>query len=121
MADSHGDASHHDFSWQGVRLRVPSEWELGRVDGDADSGYARLDDARMVRAEVEAVRSGGRLLCGLPWPTPITLTAPSEVGEALAAGDSVALRSPEGVVVAAVALCGVADHLVAPVVGEVEV
>jgi len=50
---SHGGASHHDFSWQGVRLRVPSEWELGRVDGDADSGYARLDDARMVRAEVE--------------------------------------------------------------------
>ncbi|HJP34178.1 MAG TPA: hypothetical protein QGF95_26825 [Candidatus Latescibacteria bacterium] len=48
MADS-----HHDFSWQGVRLRVPEEWELGRVDGDADSGYARLDDARMVRAEVE--------------------------------------------------------------------
>jgi hypothetical protein len=43
----------HDFSWQGIRLRVPSEWELGRVDGDAASGYARLDDARMVRAEVE--------------------------------------------------------------------
>lgn len=48
MADS-----HHDFGWQGIRLRVPSEWELGRVDGDESSGYARLDDARMVRAEVE--------------------------------------------------------------------
>lgn len=48
MADT-----HHDFSWQGVRLRVPDEWELGRVDGDASSGYARLDDARMVRAEIE--------------------------------------------------------------------
>lgn len=48
MADT-----HHDFSWQGVRLRVPDEWELGRVDGDASSGYARLDDSRMVRAEVE--------------------------------------------------------------------
>lgn len=47
------DDSHHDFGWQGVRLRVPSEWELGRVDGDMSSGYARLDDARMVRAEVE--------------------------------------------------------------------
>jgi len=45
--------SHHDFSWQGIRLRVPDDWELGRVDGDAKSGYARLDDARMVRAEVE--------------------------------------------------------------------
>ena len=47
------DDSHHDFGWQGIRLRVPSEWELGRVDGDMSSGYARLDDARMVRAEVE--------------------------------------------------------------------
>ncbi len=47
------DDAHHDFSWHGVRLRVPAEWELGRVDGDAKSGYARLDDARMVRAEVE--------------------------------------------------------------------
>ena len=41
------------FGWQGLRLRVPEDWELGRVDGDAASGYARLDDAAMVRAEVE--------------------------------------------------------------------
>ena len=47
------DDSHHDFGWQGIRLRVPSEWELGRGDGDMSSGYARLADARMVRAEVE--------------------------------------------------------------------
>lgn len=43
----------HDVSWQGVRLAVPADWELGRVDGDGSSGYARLDDANMVRAEVE--------------------------------------------------------------------
>ena len=43
----------YDFGWQGIRLRVPEEWEMGRVDGDAASGYARLDDTRMVRAEVE--------------------------------------------------------------------
>lgn len=43
----------YDFGWQGIRLRVPGEWELGKVDGDANSGYARLDDAEMVRAEVE--------------------------------------------------------------------
>lgn len=42
-----------DFGWQGIRLRVPEAWELGRVDGDARSGYARLDDVEMVRAEVE--------------------------------------------------------------------
>jgi hypothetical protein len=56
MSDGpHGAATdgRYDFGWHGVRLRVPEEWELGRVDGDAKSGYARLDDAQMVRAEVE--------------------------------------------------------------------
>ncbi len=43
----------YDFGWQGIRLCVPEEWELGKVDGDAASGYARLDDTRMVRAEIE--------------------------------------------------------------------
>lgn len=42
-----------DFGWQGIFLRVPDEWNLGKVDGDAKSGYARLDDAEIVRAEVE--------------------------------------------------------------------
>ena len=41
------------FGWQGLCLRVPEEWDLGRVDGDYGSGYARLDDAEMVRAEIE--------------------------------------------------------------------
>ena len=39
-----------DFGWQGVCLRVPDEWNLGKVDGDAKSGYARLDDSEIVRA-----------------------------------------------------------------------
>jgi len=42
-----------DFAWQGVRLRVPEVWNLGKVDGDRSSGYARLDDAEIVRLEVE--------------------------------------------------------------------
>ncbi|MBT3343931.1 MAG: hypothetical protein HN712_17510 [Gemmatimonadetes bacterium] len=42
-----------NFGWQGLRLRVPEEWNLGKVDGDAKSGYARLDDAEIVRAEIE--------------------------------------------------------------------
>ena len=42
-----------EFGWQGIRLRVPEEWNLGRVDGDRDSGYVRLDDAEIVRAEIE--------------------------------------------------------------------
>ena len=42
-----------DFSWQGIRLRVPEDWNLGKVEGDYKSGYARLDDAEIVRVEVE--------------------------------------------------------------------
>ena len=42
-----------DFGWQGVCLQVPEEWNLGKVDGTRKSGYARLDDAEIVRMEVE--------------------------------------------------------------------
>ena len=42
-----------DFGWQGIYLRVPEDWNLGRVSGDYNSGYARLDDAEIVRAEIE--------------------------------------------------------------------
>ena len=47
-----------EFGWQGIVLRVPEEWNLGRVDGTYKSGYARLDDAQIVRAEIEW-REGG--------------------------------------------------------------
>ena len=49
-----------DFGWQGLRLRVPSDWNLGRVDGDAEKGYARIDDAEIVRAEIEWRKLKGR-------------------------------------------------------------
>ncbi len=42
-----------DFGWQGISLNVPEDWNLGRVDGTYKSGYARLDDAQIVRAEIE--------------------------------------------------------------------
>ena len=42
-----------DFGWQGVRLRVPADWSLGKVDGNYKNGYVRLDDASIVRLEVE--------------------------------------------------------------------
>lgn len=54
-----------DFGWQGMRLRVPDDWNLGRLDGDYRTGYVRLDDAEIVRAEVEwregRSRDGSRL------------------------------------------------------------
>ncbi|MGY8825962.1 MAG: hypothetical protein ACKVJG_18835 [Candidatus Latescibacterota bacterium] len=49
-----------DFGWQGLRLRAPEDWNLGRVDGDFEKGYARLDDAEIVRAEIEWRQLKGR-------------------------------------------------------------
>ncbi len=49
-----------DFGWQGLRLSVPADWNLGRVDGDSEKGYARLDDAEIVRAEIEWRKLKGR-------------------------------------------------------------
>lgn len=42
-----------DFGWQGIRLRVPAEWSLGKVDGNQKNGYVRLDDTSVVRLELE--------------------------------------------------------------------
>lgn len=55
-----GAEDWEDFGWQGLRLRVPADWNLGRVDGDFDKGYARLDDAEIVRAEIEWRQLKGR-------------------------------------------------------------
>ncbi|OGG51368.1 MAG: hypothetical protein A3F84_08505 [Candidatus Handelsmanbacteria bacterium RIFCSPLOWO2_12_FULL_64_10] len=41
------------FGWQGFLLRVPAEWNPGRISGDFRSGSVRMDDAEVVRMEVE--------------------------------------------------------------------
>ena len=48
------------FGWQGLELDIPSDWNLGRVDGTFDKGYARLDDAEIVRVEIEWRKLRGR-------------------------------------------------------------
>lgn len=49
------------FGWHNLRFEVPEEWNLGKVTGDANSGYFRLDDAEIVRMEVEwRPMKGGR-------------------------------------------------------------
>jgi hypothetical protein len=48
-----GQVTWTEFGWQGIRLRVPDDWNLGRMEGDHRSGYVRLDDAEVVRAELE--------------------------------------------------------------------
>ena len=41
------------FGWQGFLARVPGEWNPGRISGDFKAGSVRLDDAEVVRKEVE--------------------------------------------------------------------
>ncbi len=40
------------FAWQGIRLKVPADWEMGAADGDARSGHCRLDDAEYARLDI---------------------------------------------------------------------
>jgi hypothetical protein len=53
MAEQQKQTDWSDFAWQGLCLSVPEDWNLGKVDGKYESGYARLDDAEIVRAEIE--------------------------------------------------------------------
>ena len=55
----------------------------------------------MTRAEADSVREVGRLPGGLPWPSPITLQCSAELAGQVSAGDRVALRDREGVMLAA--------------------
>ncbi len=53
MATPRGATQWSDFAWQGFSLQVPEAWNLGRMEGDRYSGYARLDDPEIVRVELE--------------------------------------------------------------------
>jgi sulfate adenylyltransferase len=53
------------------------------------------------RADYERVRDEMRLADGTLWPIPITLDVPDELAKSLAAGDMLALRDDEGVMLGA--------------------
>lgn len=53
MAASTERTNWRTFGWEGITLEVPQDWHLGKVTGDAKSGYARLDDSHMARIELE--------------------------------------------------------------------
>ncbi len=46
-------ASWLPFAWQGIQLMLPSEWNPGKITGEANNGGVRLDDAQIVRLELE--------------------------------------------------------------------
>jgi sulfate adenylyltransferase len=54
----------------------------------------------MTRADCDAVVNGLRLADGTLWPIPITLDVPEKVAETLEPGSHLALRDPEGVMLA---------------------
>lgn len=41
------------FAWQGIYLKVPTDWNPGKIVGDSKSGSVRLDDPQSVRLELE--------------------------------------------------------------------
>jgi sulfate adenylyltransferase len=55
----------------------------------------------MTRADYEPVVEGMRLADGTLWPIPITLDVPEKLAETLEPGSHLALRDPEGVMLAA--------------------
>jgi sulfate adenylyltransferase len=56
----------------------------------------------MITADYESVRDDMRLADGTLWPMPITLDVSEEFAETISEGDSIALRDPEGVMLAAI-------------------
>jgi len=65
-----------------------------------NGGFSPLEGF-MGRESYERVLDDMRLSDGTLWPMPITLDVPAELAGTLSAGDTLALRDPEGVMVAA--------------------
>lgn len=42
-----------DFGWAGIKLEIPSNWELSGLSGDEKKGYLRLDDETTPRLELK--------------------------------------------------------------------
>jgi sulfate adenylyltransferase len=64
-----------------------------------NGGFSPLEGF-MSRADYERVRDGMRLADGTLWPIPITLNVTSALAETLVSGKPLALRDPEGVLLA---------------------
>jgi sulfate adenylyltransferase len=88
------EASHTWLSWH-LTPRQLCDLEL-LLNG----GFSPLRGF-MTRADYESVCTGMRLADGALWPIPITLDIPEELAHRLTLGSMLALRDPEGVMLAA--------------------
>lgn len=49
------------LGWQGFRLRIPESWNPGKITGDFKAGSLRLDDAEVIRMDIEWREAQGSL------------------------------------------------------------
>ena len=71
-----------------------------------NGGFSPLEGF-MGRADYEGVRDHRRLADGTLWPIPITLDVSREVAEGVEPGEPLALRDPEGVLMAVLTVTGI--------------
>ena len=89
--------------------KLSTEWpshdlshrQLNDLELLGNGGFSPLTGF-MTKAEYDSVVAGMRLPDGTLWPMPITLDVSAEMAEGLSPSDSLALRDPEGVMVAAI-------------------
>lgn len=60
MSGNGGQRDFKRFGWQGIRLTVPSNWEMVSTRGDCDSGFVSLADNSEVRLQVKWDRGGAK-------------------------------------------------------------
>ncbi len=68
-----------------------------------NGGFSPLEGF-LGRADYDGVVANMRLASGVLWPIPITLDVTREFAERISTGDTVALRDPEGVLIATIAV-----------------
>ena len=42
----------NQFGWQGISFLKPEDWEIGKIEGNENKGYVRLDDQYLSRVEI---------------------------------------------------------------------
>ena len=96
-ADRARELSSHSREWPSWDLTPRQLCDLELV---LNGGFSPLTGF-MTRADYEPVCERVRLADGTLWPIPVTLDVPESVAQDLGTGDTLALRDPEGVMLAA--------------------
>jgi sulfate adenylyltransferase len=91
------ELSSHSRDWPSWDLTPRQLCDLELL---LNGGFSPLQGF-MTRADYESVCEGMRLADGTLWPIPVTLDVPESVARDLGAGATLALRDPEGVMLAA--------------------